>query len=164
MRAKLADERELIAAPRAVQHRHGARGLPAQDMVDHGAQRRDAGAARDKQQPRLGGSFGNDEGSKRTVDINQCSDFGGRQVRPELAIRLEGHQQLQPTRFRRALRRTGDRVRTPFRLSMRPDEHRLPGQKLEGTVAKVDDNEPRSGSLDCDIGKRNRDDWHSAEV
>jgi len=45
---------------------------------------------------------------------------------------------------------------------VRSDEHGLPGQKLERAVAKVDGNEPRSGSLGCYIGKRDRDDWHSA--
>ena len=52
-RLQFVDERELVAPPRAVEQRDPRQEVPPQAVVDHRVQRRDARAARDKQQPRL---------------------------------------------------------------------------------------------------------------
>ena len=90
---KLVDEGELVAAACAVEHRELTIRQGPNRMLDHGAKRRDAGAPRHEQQPRLLHRVREREGAHRPLEVNQ----GARMCPCELGagVGLCRNEQLQ---------------------------------------------------------------------
>jgi len=105
-RAQLGLVRELVGCPSAVEEtnllvRDGER------MVQHGAQRGYARAARNEDEPLFGGSRRKRERSKRALDVDGTATLEN-QMRSRVAGRVDAHEQLQAAVAPHLLGRPGE--------------------------------------------------------
>jgi hypothetical protein len=133
---------EFVGRPRAVEQsdrtmRNGER------VAQHRPQRRDAGAAGDEDEARLGGIGRKRERAERPFDVDQHAGFEG-QMRPGGSGGVDADEQLDRSGLLRVFGRRRNRIRPPFAVAVSGDEHRLTGGVLERQRIQIDAEDSRA--------------------
>ena len=111
-------------------------------VPQHRAQRRDARAASDEDEPTFLGFDREREGAKRPFDVDFVAGPELEMVAGVAPI-IDADEQLDPAVAARVFRRGGDRVRTAFRLPVRADHYSLAGGIVKGVSAEIESHDSR---------------------
>ncbi len=127
---QLIDERELIAAPRAVEQRHSGWGVASEQVIEHGPQRGDPCPAGNTQYAVIRRDFRQRERADRSFDVDQGARACGCEVGARIAAGVDRDKQLEVVCFRSTFRGTGDGIGPSIVLSLGANNDRLAGKKV----------------------------------